>query len=135
MKPELTLLAWSVLLAVAHMLATVLALVSQKGLMTAFGNRENLPELAGWGGRASRANANMAQNLVLFAAAVLTAVAVGATDAATLLGAQLFFWGRVAYAVCYLGGIPYLRTASWLVSIVGVLMVLWPILSESGIPA
>jgi uncharacterized MAPEG superfamily protein len=132
MKPELTLLAWSVLLAVGHMLATVLALVSQKGLTTAFGNRENLPELAGWGGRASRANVNMAQNLVLFAAAVLAAVAVGATDAATLLGAQLFFWGRVAYAVCYLGGIPYLRTASWLVSIVGVLMVLWPVLSASG---
>lgn len=135
MKPELTLLAWSVLLAIAHMLATVLALVSQKGLMTAFGNRENLPELPGWAGRASRANVNMAQNLALFAAAVLAAVIVGATDAGTLLGAQLFFWGRVAYAVCYLGGIPYLRTASWLVSIVGVLMVLWPLLSASGTPA
>ena len=71
MKPELTLLAWSVVLAIVHMLATVQALVSQKGLMTAFGNRENLPELAGWGGRAQRANTNMARNLVLFAAVVL----------------------------------------------------------------
>ncbi len=52
MKPELTLLGWSVVLAIVHMLATVQALVMQKGLMTAFGNRENLPELAGWGGRA-----------------------------------------------------------------------------------
>jgi uncharacterized MAPEG superfamily protein len=124
MKPELTLLAWSVVLAIVHMLITVMALVSQKGLMTAFGNRENLPELAGWAGRADRANANMAQNLVLFAAVVLAAVAAGATDATTLLGAQLFFWGRVAYAVCYLGGIMYLRTASWLVSIAGVALIL-----------
>jgi uncharacterized MAPEG superfamily protein len=124
MKPELTLLAWSVALAIVHMLVTVVALVSQKGLMTAFGNRENLPELAGWGGRASRANVNMAQNLVLFAAVVLAAVAAGVTSGTTLLGAQLFFWGRVAYAVCYLGGIPFLRTGSWLVSIVGVLMIL-----------
>ena len=124
MKPELTLLGWSVVLAIAHMLATVQALVSQRGLMTAFGNRENLPELAGWGGRAQRANVNMAQNLVLFAAVVLAAVVAGKSNSMTLLGAQLFFWGRVAYAVCYLGAIPYLRTAAWLVSIVGIALIL-----------
>jgi uncharacterized MAPEG superfamily protein len=124
MKPELTLLAWSVVLAIVHMLATVQALVMNKGLMTAFGNRENLPELPGWGGRAQRANVNMAQNLVLFAAVVLAAVAADRTNDMTLLGAQLFFWGRVAYAVCYLGGIPYLRTLSWLVSIIGIVLIL-----------
>ncbi len=124
MRPEITLLAWSAVLAIVHMLATVQALVNQKGLMTAFGNRENLGELAGWGGRAQRANVNMAQNLVVFAAVVLAAVAAGRTNDMTLLGAQLFFWSRVAYAVCYLGGIPYLRTASWLVSIVGIALIL-----------
>ena len=124
MKPELTLLGWSVVLAIVHMLATVQALVSQKGLMTAFGNRENLPELAGWGGRAQRANANMAQNLVLFAAVVLAAAVAGRSNSMTLLGAQLFFWGRVAYAVCYLAGIQYLRTASWLVSLIGIAQIL-----------
>ncbi len=124
MRPEITLLAWSAVLAIVHMLVTVQALVNQKGLMTAFGNRENLGELAGWGGRAQRANVNMAQNLVVFAAVVLAAVAAGRTNEMTLLGAQLFFWSRVAYAVCYLGGIPYLRTASWLVSIVGIALIL-----------
>lgn len=124
MKPELTLLAWSVVLAIVHMLIAVQALVSQKGLMTAFGNRENLPELAGWGGRAQRANTNMARNLVLFAAVVLAVMVAGRTNDMTLLGAQLFFWGRVAYAVCYLGGIQYLRTASWLVSIIGIVLIL-----------
>ena len=124
MKPELTLLAWSVVLAIVHMLASAQALVSQKGLMTAFGNRENLPELAGWGGRAQRANTNMARNLVLFAAVVLAVMVAGRTNDMTLLGAHLFFWGRVAYAVCYLGGIRYLRTASWLVSIIGIVLIL-----------
>ncbi len=124
MRPEITLLAWSAILAIVHMLVTVQALVNQKGLMTAFGNRENLGELAGWGGRAQRANVNMAQNLVVFAAVVLAAVAAGRTNEMTLLGAQLFFWGRLAYAVCYLGGIPYLRTASWLVSIIGIVLIL-----------
>lgn len=125
MKPELMYLAWSVLLAIVHMLVTVVALFSHSGLMVTVGNRANLPELPGWGGRAVRANDNMAQNLVLFAAVVLAVVVTGTTNATTLLGAQLFFWARVAYAVCYIGGLPWLRTGSWLVSIAGVLMILW----------
>jgi uncharacterized MAPEG superfamily protein len=128
MKPELTLLAWSVILAIVHMVIAVQALVSTKGLTTAIGNRENLPELPGWAGRAVRANRNMAANLPLFAAMVLAAVVIGKTNAMTLLGAQLFFYGRIAYAVCYLGGIKWVRTASWLVSIVGVLLIVWQLL-------
>jgi uncharacterized MAPEG superfamily protein len=125
MKPEIMYLSWSVLLAIVHMLAAVTALFLHSGLMVAVGNRANLPELPGWGGRAVRANNNMAQNLVLFAAVVLAVVATGTTNATTLLGAQLFFWARLVYAVCYLGGFIWLRTASWLVSIAGILMILW----------
>jgi uncharacterized MAPEG superfamily protein len=123
MKPEIMYLSWSVLLAIVHMLITVVALVSHSGLMASIGNRANLPELPGWGGRSVRANDNMAQNLVLFAAVVLAVVVTGTTNATTLLGAQLFFWARVAYAVCYIGGLPWLRTGSWLVSIAGVLLI------------
>jgi uncharacterized MAPEG superfamily protein len=125
MKPELMYLSWSVLLAIVHMLVTVTALFLHSGMMVTAGNRANLPELPGWGGRAGRANDNMAQNLVLFAAAVLAVAVTGTTNATTLLGAQLFFWARVAYAVCYLGGLPWLRTGSWLVSIAGILMIVW----------
>lgn len=125
MKPELTLLAWSVLLSIVLMVIAVHALVSTKGLMAAVGNRENLPELPGWAGRAVRANRNMAENLALFAAAVLIAAVVGKSNSMTILGAQLFFYGRVVYAVCYLGGIQWLRTLSWLVSIAGILLILW----------
>ena len=124
MKPELMYLAWSVLLAIVHMLITVVALVQHSGIAVSLGNRANLPELPGWGGRAGRANDNMAQNLVLFAAVVLAVVVTGTTNATTLLGAQLFFWGRVVYAVSYIGGITWVRTASWLVSIAGVLLIL-----------
>jgi uncharacterized MAPEG superfamily protein len=128
MKPELTLLAWSVILAIVHMLIAVQALVSTKGLMAAIGNRENLPELPGWAGRAVRANRNMAENLALFAAVVLTAAVIGTSNSMTLLGAQLFFWGRIAYAVCYLGGFKWLRTLSWVASIAGVVLILWQLM-------
>jgi uncharacterized MAPEG superfamily protein len=125
MKPELTLLVWSIVLSIVHMAIAVQALVSTKGLMAAIGNRENLPELPGWAGRAVRANRNMAENLALFAAVVLIAAVIGKNNSMTLLGAQLFFWGRIAYAVCYLGGFKWLRTLSWVVSIAGIVLILW----------
>ena len=128
MKPELTLLAWSVILAIVHMLIAVQALVSTKGLMAAVGNREGLPELPGWAGRAVRANRNMAENLALFAAVVLAAAVIDKSNNMTMLGAQLFFWGRIAYAVCYIGGFIWLRTLSWLVSIAGVVLILWQLM-------
>ena len=65
----------------------------------------------------------MLENLVLFAALVLIALLPNKTNPTTLLGAQLFFWARLAYAVVYLAGIPWLRTAVWLVSMVGLLLI------------
>ena len=124
MKPELTLLVWSVGLAIVHMMIAVQGVILKQGMDAAVGNRENQPEVPGWGGRAARANRNMAENLPLFAAVVLTAVVVGKTNAMTQLGAQLFFYARLAYAVCYLGGIKWLRTMCWLTSIVGIVLIL-----------
>ena len=123
MKPELMLLAWAVLLTFVQALVAAQGAFMQVGLMTLAGNREGLPEIKGWGGRAARAHRNMVENLVLFAALVLVAVAAGKTNSTTLLGAQIFLWARVAYAVVYVAGIPWLRTAVWGVSIVGLAMI------------
>ena len=54
---------------------------------------------------------------------MLLAVVAGKTNSATLLGAQLFFWARLAYAVVYLAGIPWLRTVVWFVSVVGLAII------------
>ena len=95
----------------------------QVGLPTLAGNREGMPEIKGWGGRAARAHRNMIENLVLFAALVLVAVAAGKTNDMTLLGAQIFLWARLAYALVYIAGIPWLRTGVWAVSVVGLAMI------------
>jgi uncharacterized MAPEG superfamily protein len=123
MNPELSLLVWSVLLAFVQVLVAVMGAQMQVGLLTLVGNREKFPEITGWAGRAARAHRNMVENLVLFAALVLVAVAAGKTNATTLLGAQLFFWARVAYAIVYLIGIPWLRTGVWAVSVVGLALI------------
>ena len=119
MKPELVWLLWAVALTFAQVLIAVSGATLQVGLPALAGNREGLPPFTGWAGRAYRAHRNMLESLVLFAALVLMAVVTNKTNATTLLGAQLFFWARLAYALVYLAGIPWLRTGVWLVSVVG----------------
>jgi uncharacterized MAPEG superfamily protein len=123
MKPELMLLVWASVLALAQALVAVLGAMLQVGLATLAGNREGMPEITGWGGRAARAHRNMLENLVLFAVLVLAAVAAGRTNATTLLGAQIFLFARLAYALVYLAGIPWLRTGAWAVSVAGLAMI------------
>jgi uncharacterized MAPEG superfamily protein len=123
MKPELMWLLWAVALAVVQMLVAVTGAFLQVGLPPLVGNRDNFPALTGWVGRADRAHHNMLESLVLFASLVLVAVVANKTNSATLLGAQLFFWARLAYAFIYLAGIPWLRTAVWGVSIAGLVII------------
>ena len=123
MKPELMLLVWATLLTVVQAVVAVQGAMMQVGLPALAGNREGLPEIKGWGGRAARAHRNMIENLVLFAALVLVAVAAGKTNDMTLLGAQIFFWARLAYALVYIAGVPWLRTGVWAVSVVGLAMI------------
>jgi uncharacterized MAPEG superfamily protein len=65
MKPELMLVAWAVMLTLVQMLIAASGAASQYGVMPLFGNREGLPPLTGWAGRAQRAHRNMLENLVL----------------------------------------------------------------------
>jgi uncharacterized MAPEG superfamily protein len=124
MPAELTLLVWAVILTLVQMLVAVGGATLQVGLPALAGNREGLAPCTGWAGRAQRAHHNMLENLVLFAALVLIAVLAQKTNSTTAAGAQLYFWARVVYAIVYLIGIPWLRTAVWLASMIGLLMIL-----------
>jgi uncharacterized MAPEG superfamily protein len=123
MSLELKLLVWSVALAFAQCLIAVVGALLQVGLPTLVGNRENMPAITGWAGRAERGHRNMLQSLVLFTALVLAAQVTSKLDATTALGAQLFFWARLAYVAVYLIGLPWIRTAAWAVSILGLVLI------------
>jgi uncharacterized MAPEG superfamily protein len=123
MKPELIWLLWALALTFVQMLVAVSGATLQVGLPMLAGNREAVPAFGGWVGRAQRAHHNMLESLVLFAALVLIAVVTDKTNSATLLGAQLFFWARLVYAVVYVAGIPWVRTAVWLVSVIGLALI------------
>ena len=128
MKPELMWLVWAVALTVVQMLVAVTGAFLQVGLPMLVGNRDNMPALAGWAGRADRAHHNMLENLVLFAALVLTASLAGKSNDTVVLGAQIFFWARLVYAGVYLIGIPWLRTGVWLVSMIGLVLIFLQVL-------
>ena len=123
MKSELSLLVWATLLTLVQAVVAVQGAMMQVGLPMLAGNREGMPEIRGCGGRAARAHRNMLENLVLFAALVLAAVIAGKTNSTTLLGAQIFLYARIAYALVYIAGIPWLRTGVWGVSVVGLAMI------------
>jgi uncharacterized MAPEG superfamily protein len=123
MSPEMKWLLWSVALTFVQMLVAVSGATLQVGLPRLAGNREGLGECTGWAGRAQRAHWNMLENLPLFIALVLIAGAAHQSNATTVLGAQLFFWGRLAHAIIYVAGIPWIRTLAWAVSIVGLILI------------
>jgi uncharacterized MAPEG superfamily protein len=123
MTPELWYLIWSAALTFILAVIAVTGATLQVGLPKLAGNREGLPEMSGWVGRAQRAHRNMLESLILFAIVVFTAKLAGVSNAMTLLGAQLFFWGRIAHAILYIAGVPWARTAAWAVSIVGLILI------------
>ena len=128
MSPELKYLLFSVVLTFVQVLIAAMAANQVVGLTTLAGNRDDLPVMSGFAGRAKRAHLNMLENMVLFSALVLIAVVAQKTNAMTALGALIFFWARLLYAVIYLIGIPWLRTLVWFVSVIGMAMIAWVLL-------
>lgn len=123
MTPELKLLVWSVVLTFAQMLVAVAGATLKVGFPTLLGNREDMPKLTGWAGRAGRAHSNMIENMALFVPLILAVQIAGRNTATTVLGAQIFFFARLAYAFAYIFGIRYLRTLLWTVSVIGLIMI------------
>ena len=124
MSIELKMLVWSCALALVQMLAAVAGAQLQVGIPRLAGNRDDVPALTGFAGRAQRAQRTMLENLVVFAALVLVAQVTSRFNETTALGAQLFFWARLVYAPVYWVGVPWVRTGVWLVSFIGIVMIL-----------
>ena len=123
MSLDLKYLLFSVILAFVQVVVAAAAANQEVGLTTLAGNREGVAPLTGFAGRAKRAHLNMLENLPLFAALVLIAAVAGKANAATAMGATIFFWARLVYAVVYLIGVPWLRTVVWFVSVIGMVII------------
>jgi uncharacterized MAPEG superfamily protein len=114
------LLTWLTLLTASFLRARAW---TSTGLQIALGNRDEPPPTTGLAGRADRAARNTVENLVLLVALVAAVYFAGKHDRMADAGATIFFWARLAYWLCYLAGIIYLRTVIWFVSIIGLAFV------------
>ena len=93
------------------------------------GNREGEMRFPGWTERATRAHANLTENLAPFAILVLVAHLSGQANDLTALGARIFFWARVAHFLVYTAGITGLRTVIFFVGVAAEILILVQILS------
>jgi uncharacterized MAPEG superfamily protein len=124
MTIELRMLIYSVILGIVHLIAASHFISSQYGYRWTAGNREEeMPPLQGIVGRVDRGVMNFLETFPFFAAAVLVAHLAGVHNAWTVIGAQMYFWGRVAYAIIYAIGIPVARSLAWNVAVIGILAI------------
>ncbi|MDP3852581.1 MAPEG family protein [Phenylobacterium sp.] len=130
MTIDLMMAAWTLVLAFVQVLLFDIARTSQYGLKWNTSPRDGeMPPLSARAERLRRAQDNLYETLPLFLGAVLLAHVAGRANEITALGAQVYFWGRVAYVPLYAFGVPHVRSLVWLVSIAGLIMVASQILT------
>jgi uncharacterized MAPEG superfamily protein len=130
MSIELQYLIFAVFLVLLQMVLQSVAGFLTIGLKGAVGSRDDEVLTTGIGGRFERAYYNMLETFPVFAALVLTVHVSESWDTTSALAVQLYFWARVAYIPLYVSGIPFLRSIAWVVSMVGIVMLGWPLLGQ-----
>jgi uncharacterized MAPEG superfamily protein len=121
---ELQLLAAAVLVGLVHLLWAAAAAQPQRGLKWNVGPRDEPVVLTGMAGRLERAFANFRETFPLFAAAVVVVYLSGRIGFVSAHGALLYVVARLIYLPLYAFGVPVARSIVWLLSFIGIGMVL-----------
>jgi uncharacterized MAPEG superfamily protein len=133
MTTELTLLGWTLVLALVQILLPASLRTGETGLAYNAGARdEKGPPVGTVTGRLQRAEKNLFETLPLFAAAILIAHVASRSGSLTWWGATLYFWARVVYVPLYALGIPYIRSLVWILSLIGIILILVAILTPGA---
>lgn len=129
MTTELTLLGWTLVLALVQIALASTLRTLETGLWFNLSARDDDgPPKGVVTARLQRAQANLFETLPLFAAAVLILHVAGRHSAETVLGCQLYLAARVLYVPLYAAGVPVVRTLAFGVSIAGLVVLLKVIL-------
>ena len=124
---ELHCLAWASLLGLAHILIAGNARTKELGFKWNMGARdEKTQDLSPLTARLLRAQSNFFETFPLFASAVLIVAVSHTYSAYSYWGCLIYLLARIIYLPLYAFGVPVIRTVIWLVSIIGLLIVLLP---------
>jgi len=130
MTIELTMLVYSAALLLALIFVQATSAILAQGVPAMAGNRDDLPPPKPFQARTRRLVDNHREGLTLFAPLILAAAVAHVSNGSTVLGAQLFFYARLAHAILYLLGVPWVRALAWAVGMVGTIMVLVAVLGS-----
>jgi len=122
---EITVLGWSVLLLLVQVILQA-ASSAELGPAYLFSPRDEQREPANLAARRlKRALDNLLETYPAFVALVLALTISGKAGGLGATGAWVYLGARVVYVVFYAAGIPVVRTLVWLVSVVGLVLMLW----------
>ena len=132
MTPDLTWLAWSAALTAVLWIPFIVGQTITTGMITAARYKDPTPpEVPAWVKRCNRAHLNAVETLAPFAVVVLIAHVIGAANETTAMWAAVFFYARLAHAVVYWFGIPFVRTLAFTVGLIATLVIFWQVISAA----
>jgi len=120
---EIRMLVWSAILSLFLPLFQIVIHIRRFGGSAVRGNRDGFPPLDGIAARVSRAHTNMIESLVPFAAAVLSAHALGVSGRFTVAASAVYLAGRVVHAASYILGITVIRSAAFYAGTIATLVI------------
>jgi uncharacterized MAPEG superfamily protein len=121
----ISVLGWSVVLLLVHIVVQTLSLAKDCGLPYAFTPRDAAdPKETLVTQRLNRALRNFLETYPAFIGLALALALTNKTAGLGSTGALVWIWARVVYVPVYAAGLPVVRTGVWTVSIVGLVMML-----------
>jgi uncharacterized MAPEG superfamily protein len=130
MKTELLYLVYVTVLTGLLWVPYILDRIATWGLTAAVGYPDNPPAQSAWARKLMKAHMNAVEYLVVFAALVLAANALGLTGGAIATAAMVYFWARVVHVLAYTFAIPWVRTLAFTVGFLAQACIAWQILAR-----
>lgn len=122
---ELQVIVWSTTLLLALIMFQGVQVPINQGFGWGLGNRAAKRDFSALQGRTARTIANHIEGMLVFVPLILVAQLIGLSTELTTWGAGIYLFGRLAFALLYILGVPYLRSLAWGLSQIGVLLILF----------
>jgi len=122
-------LVWVTALTGVMWVPYVLDRIAVWGLTEAVGYPASPKPQSAWAQRMMKAHANAVENLVVFAALVLAAHALGVSDGATASACVVYFWARVVHLAAYTFALPWIRTLAFAAGFLAQAVIFWRVVA------
>ena len=127
MTIEIAMLFWAAVLGIVQVGVQSFARKRQEGNTRTAGALDESRPATGLAGRMERALRNSLETFPIFAAVVPAVYATERSNQWSEIGAQVYFWGRLAYLPAYAAGLPGVRTFIWQIATIGIVLCMVPL--------